>query len=278
MDGGESLRPAPLFRQRGQDESRSRRRRRRSARRLAVHPLRKLREGKAAELHRCGAAGDCDSIVRGFRRSAAEEGTQRRDRRIRRDDGRRARERWAGHPLDGTRRRGGRGAEIAEIAETAGMKSISDVRIVLASSSPRRRQLLGLAGIEHVVQPADIDETLLAGELPEGHAERLARAKAETIAESQPEARVIGADTIVVIDGIVLGKPRDVSDAERMLGILSGRPHTVMTAVAVAHGGRTVSYVEQVDVTFMPLGADEIKRYVATGEPMDKAGAYGIQG
>lgn len=158
------------------------------------------------------------------------------------------------------------------------MKAISDLRVILASSSPRRRQLLELVGIAHEVLPADIDETYLAGEIPEAHAERLARTKAQKIAEKDAHAVVIGADTIVVIDGIVLGKPRDVADAERMLGILSGRPHTVMTAVAVSCEGRTVSYVEQVDVTFMPLDHDEISRYVATGEPMDKAGAYGIQG
>jgi septum formation protein len=89
---------------------------------------------------------------------------------------------------------------------------------------------------------------------------------------------VIGADTIVVIDDAVLGKPIDVGDAERMLGILSGRSHTVMTAVAVVFNGITVSGVEMVDVTFRPIDADEIRSYVATGEPMDKAGAYGIQG
>jgi len=158
------------------------------------------------------------------------------------------------------------------------MASLSETRVVLASSSPRRRQLLDLVGIKHEVRPADIDETLLAGEIPEAHAERLAREKAEAIAKNDSHALVIGADTVVVIDGVVLGKPRDVLDAERMLGILSGRAHTVMTAVAVSYRGNTVSDVEQVDVTFVPLDEDEIRRYVATGEPMDKAGAYGIQG
>lgn len=158
------------------------------------------------------------------------------------------------------------------------MKSISDVKVILASSSPRRRQLLELIGVTHEVHPAEIDEAMLAGELAEMYAERLAREKAETIAAAHGDALVIGADTIVVIDGLVLGKPRDVGDAERMLGILSGRPHTVMTGVAVSYQQQTVSYVERVDVTFMPLDEDEIRRYVATGEPMDKAGAYGIQG
>ncbi|MEO8194313.1 MAG: Maf family protein [Gemmatimonadales bacterium] len=158
------------------------------------------------------------------------------------------------------------------------MTAISDLRVILASSSPRRRQLLELVGMRHDVRPADIDETYLSGELAEAYAERLAREKAAAIAASDANALVIGADTIVVIDGLVLGKPRDVGDAERMLRMLSGRSHTVMTAVAASHGGRTVSGVELVDVTFMPIDDDDIRRYVATGEPMDKAGAYGIQG
>jgi septum formation protein len=108
--------------------------------------------------------------------------------------------------------------------------------------------------------------------------ERLAREKAEVIASSEQNALVIGADTTVVIDDIVLGKPLDVGDAERMLRMLSGRSHTVMTAVAASYSGKTVSGVEIVDVTFRPLDDDEIRSYVATGEPMDKAGAYGIQG
>lgn len=158
------------------------------------------------------------------------------------------------------------------------VQELSDVRVVLASGSPRRRQLLDLVGIRHEVQPSDTDETLLSGEIAEAYAERLARAKAASVAEKNPDAVVIGADTIVVIDGIVLGKPQDVGDAERMLGMLSGRSHTVMTAVAVSHLGRIASSVEMVDVTFLPIDEEEIRAYVATGEPMDKAGAYGIQG
>ena len=126
--------------------------------------------------------------------------------------------------------------------------------------------------------PTDTDETYLAGEIPHEHAERLARAKAAQVSSTRPEALVIGSDTIVVVDGAVLGKPRDAGDARRMLSMLSGRSHTVMTAVAVAHEGKMVSGVEHVDVTFMPLDDDAIDRYIATGEPMDKAGAYGIQG
>ena len=152
------------------------------------------------------------------------------------------------------------------------------VRIVLASQSPRRRELLSLIGIPHDVQPADLDESVLPGEVPPDHAERLARSKAEAIALREPAAVVIGADTIVVLDGDILGKPRHANEAATMLRRLSGRTHTVYTAVAVAHRGRTVSGVESVEVTFRPLSARQIEAYIATGEPMDKAGAYGIQG
>lgn len=158
------------------------------------------------------------------------------------------------------------------------MKAASESRVILASSSPRRRQLLELIGIRHDVIPADIDESQVVGELPEQYAERLARSKSAVIADQHPEAVVIGADTIVVVDELVLGKPRDVGDAARMLAMLSGRSHTVMTAVAVSHDGKVESGVEVVDVTFMPIDDTAIAEYVATGEPMDKAGAYGIQG
>ena len=151
-------------------------------------------------------------------------------------------------------------------------------RIVLASQSPRRRELLSLIGIPHDVQPADLDESVLPGEMPREHAERLARSKAEAIALREPAAAIIGSDTIVVLDGCILGKPVDAADAKGMLERLSGRTHTVLTAVAVAHRGRTVSGVESVEVTFRPLSAQQIEAYIATGEPMDKAGAYGIQG
>ena len=155
---------------------------------------------------------------------------------------------------------------------------MNGARIVLASQSPRRRELLSLIGIPHEVRPADLDERVLPGEIPAAHAERLARAKAEAVAASEPDAAVIGADTIVVLDGEILGKPRDAGDAAAMLRRLSGRTHTVLTAVAVVHGGRTVSGMESVEVTFRPLTDEQVERYIATGEPMDKAGAYGIQG
>ena len=158
------------------------------------------------------------------------------------------------------------------------MNRIADLRVILASQSPRRRHLLDLVGIDHEVRPADVDESLVAGELPELYAERLAREKAESVAVSEGDALIIGADTTVVIDDMILGKPLDVGDAERMVRMLSGRSHTVITAVAVCYKGRTVSAVELVDVTFRALDDDEIRLYVKTGEPMDKAGAYGIQG
>jgi septum formation protein len=152
-------------------------------------------------------------------------------------------------------------------------------RVVLASASPRRRELLRLVGIDHEVRPADIDEAYLPGERPDAHAERLARGKAETIASvAGLETVTIGSDTIVVVDGEVLGKPRDRAHARQMLRRLSGRSHVVMTGVAVSWRGKTLSGVEQVGVTFRALSDDEIERYIDTGEPMDKAGAYGIQG
>jgi septum formation protein len=152
------------------------------------------------------------------------------------------------------------------------------VRVVLASQSPRRRELLTLVGIAHEVVPADLDETPFAHEAPAAYCERLAREKAAAVAHRFADAVTIGSDTTVVIGGELLAKPEDEADARRMLRLLSGRTHTVHTAVAVARGDRLVSGVEDVAVTFRPLGDDEIAAYVATREPMDKAGAYGIQG
>ena len=155
---------------------------------------------------------------------------------------------------------------------------MTPVRIILASQSPRRRELLALIGIPHEVRPADLDETVLPGEVPVAHVERLARAKAEAIALREHGAVVIGSDTIVVLDGDILGKPNEASEAAATLRRLSGRTHTVHTAVAVARDGLTVSGVESVEVTFRPLTDAQIEAYIRTGEPMDKAGAYGIQG
>ena len=150
--------------------------------------------------------------------------------------------------------------------------------VILASASPRRRELLTLIGIAHEVLPADIDESAFPDEAPAPHAERLARAKAHALAERHPHAVVIAADTIVVVDGEILGKPRDEAHAAEMLGRLVGREHTVYTAIAVARDAQTESAVEDVRVTMRAMTADEIAAYIATGEPMDKAGAYGIQG
>ncbi len=149
-------------------------------------------------------------------------------------------------------------------------------RVVLASASPRRRDLLTLIGIPHEVRPADVDESLRDGESPAAYVERLAREKA--LALGDPAAVAIGSDTTVVVDGEVLAKPESEADAARMLRRLSGRSHTVLTGVAVTWRGRVESGVEEVGVTFRALRDADIAAYIATGEPMDKAGAYGIQG
>lgn len=150
------------------------------------------------------------------------------------------------------------------------------VQIVLASSSPRRRELLGLIGLQCEVIPANIDESRKNGEAPLGYAERLAREKAAAVARAGRV--VVGADTIVVIDGDILGKPRDAAEAAEMLRRLGGRDHLVHTAIAVAYQGRLVSGVETTQVRIRPIDESAIAAYVATGEPLDKAGAYGIQG
>lgn len=156
--------------------------------------------------------------------------------------------------------------------------TVAPLRVILASASPRRRQLLDLIGIAHEVRPSDIDETALRGERPRKYAERLAREKVRVIAESEPDALTIAADTIVVCGTKLLGKPSNAVDAGSMLSALSGRTHKVVTAVAAAREGKVKSAVEEVLVTFRELTDDEIDAYIATGEPMDKAGAYGIQG
>ena len=151
-------------------------------------------------------------------------------------------------------------------------------RIVLASQSPRRAELLERLGLEFEVEPADIDEGYPGDEMPARYAERLAREKAIAVANRHHDALVVGSDTIVVLDSDVLGKPEDEADAVRMLNRLSGLEHEVFTAVAVVLGGRVESAVECVPVRFRALDEAEIEAYVATGEPLDKAGAYGIQG
>jgi nucleoside triphosphate pyrophosphatase len=151
-------------------------------------------------------------------------------------------------------------------------------RVVLASQSPRRRDLLNLIGIPHTVRPADIDESVLPGERPLDCVERLARSKARRLAANERDAVVIGADTVVVIDDRILNKPESEDEARAMLQRLAGREHVVHTAVCVIYDSAEVAGVETVAVHFRPLSAAEIDAYIATGEPMDKAGAYGIQG
>ena len=150
--------------------------------------------------------------------------------------------------------------------------------IVLASGSPRRRALLEGLGIEHKVDPAHVDERPEPGELPESLAVRLATDKARAVSANHPGSVVLAADTLVVVDGHILGKPVDDVDAMRMLGALSGREHRVITAVAVARDGAVDARFEVTRVWFRRLTDQTIRDYVATGEPLDKAGSYGLQG
>ena len=140
--------------------------------------------------------------------------------------------------------------------------------------------MLDLAGISHIIDPANIDETILADEMPAGYANRIALDKAKKSAERHQAGIVIGADTIVVVGGEVLGKPASREDAARMLRLLSGREHEVITAVALvdAQTGRSVVGLEVTEVKVRELSSSEIEDYLDTGEPFDKAGAYGIQG
>jgi septum formation protein len=156
-------------------------------------------------------------------------------------------------------------------------------QLVLASASPRRRDILAAAGLRFQVEPSDLDESGLPGEAPAAHAARLARAKALAVARRRardPACVVIAADTLVVIDARVLGKPADAREAESHLASLCGRTHRVITAVAVMRADAVCpreALVES-EVALRPASADEIRAYVATGEPLDKAGAYALQG
>jgi septum formation protein len=149
--------------------------------------------------------------------------------------------------------------------------------LVLASQSARRREILERAGIPFVVKPADIDEKLLAGEDPVQHVGRLAWEKTAAI-ELEPGDVVLGADTVVVVDGEILGKPGDRDDAARMLRKLSGREHLVITGICLRDRNEVTVEAETTRVRFVELSPEEITEYVASGEPMDKAGAYAIQG
>jgi septum formation protein len=157
--------------------------------------------------------------------------------------------------------------------------------VILASASPRRRELLTMAGIDFRVEVADIDEAVLPGELPAKYVQRLAVEKAQAVwarykdgDDSGDPITVIGADTTVVCNGELLGKPVDQADALRMLMMLSGRTHQVLTGVAAITRKAVVSEVEITQVFFDLIGEQELVEYLASGEPMDKAGAYGIQG
>ena len=150
--------------------------------------------------------------------------------------------------------------------------------IILASASPRRQELLKHIVPEFKIIPADIDETLPDDIPAEKSAEFLAVKKARHISGKYPESVVIGSDTVVIIEGEILGKPKDSADAERMLRKLSGKTHAVITGVCISRGEISESFSCKTLVRFFPLSDEEIREYIATGEPMDKAGAYGIQG
>ena len=151
------------------------------------------------------------------------------------------------------------------------------MNVILASQSPRRRELLGLTGLPFTVRVADIDETMDPGASPFDEVARLSREQAMAVPRAEGDV-VIAADTIVVCDGQKLGKPVDEADAFRMLTMLSGRDHQVMTGLTVLMGEKVVTHTEVTDIHFRDLTPGEIRAYIATKEPMDKAGAYGIQG
>ncbi|HZJ48994.1 MAG TPA: Maf family protein [Acidimicrobiia bacterium] len=151
-------------------------------------------------------------------------------------------------------------------------------KLILASGSPRRRELLEMAGIEHVVHVPEIDEVILPGETPVAYTSRLARTKACAVAPQYPGSWVLGADTVVVVDGHIVGKPRDSEEAEEMLSDMAGRRHEVLTSVALVNGDRVEERSSTTSVWMQPLDRDTVRSYVATGEPMDKAGAYAAQG
>jgi len=155
--------------------------------------------------------------------------------------------------------------------------SLQGPELVLASGSPRRRELLAALGLDFTVDVADVDETPQPGELPEALVCRLCRAKAAAVAERHPGKVVLAADTLVALDGALLGKPADALEAVAMLSSLRDRVHIVYTAVCVIHGAEIGTRLSTTGVTMRDFTDAEIERYVETGDPLDKAGAYGIQ-
>ncbi len=150
--------------------------------------------------------------------------------------------------------------------------------LILASASPRRRELLAQAGLTFDVQPADINESRRPDEAASTYVQRLALEKAQAIHARFPKATVLGADTTVALDGEIFNKPADGADAERMLRLLSGQTHQVYTGVAVVTTTAQRVHVETTHVTFSNIGEQDLARYISSGEPLGKAGAYGIQG
>ena len=151
------------------------------------------------------------------------------------------------------------------------------MQIILASQSPRRQELMGLFRLPFTVKVADVDESMDSNQTPEREVARVSRQKAAAVCREADDV-VIAADTIVVCDGQILGKPKNEDDARRMLGMLSGKRHQVMTGLTVLRGDKEIVCTEVTDIYFRKLSEKEIDRYVQTGEPMDKAGSYAIQG
>ena len=157
-------------------------------------------------------------------------------------------------------------------------RKMKPMNLILASGSPRRRELLSLYTTDFTVCASDFDESAVTADTPAQLVEKLARGKCLAVAAQHPGTVVLGCDTVVDVNGEVFGKPHSVEDAKRMLRALSGATHAVHTGVCISDGKRTESFVDSCRVTFFPLSAAEIDFYASTQEPYDKAGAYAIQG
>ena len=171
-----------------------------------------------------------------------------------------------------------RAALALPAAKEGNTEKMKENNLILASGSPRRRELLSLYTTDFTVCVSDFDESAVTAPTPAQLVEQLAIGKCLAVAKQHPDAVVIGCDTVVDVDGTVFGKPRDTEDAKRMLRALSGKTHQVHTGVCIAKGDRAEHFVDSCKVTFFPLGEEEIAFYTATPEPYDKAGAYAIQG